>query len=69
MQSYSVYADYGIDDPRTHEYSGYSLEEAQKFVQGVLDDPSCTLKNVGQLTMFIRDIRGKTVSIHPVTKA
>jgi hypothetical protein len=64
---YSVYADYGVDDPRTHEYPIGTLEETQKWVQDILDDPTCTLKNVGQLTMFIRDVRGDTVSVHPVT--
>lgn len=65
---YSVYADYGIDDSRTHEYPIGTLEETQKWVQDILDDPKTTVKNVGKLTMFIRDIRGNTVSEHPVTR-
>jgi hypothetical protein len=65
---YSVYADYGVDDPRTNEYAIGTLEETQKFVQDILDDPSATIKNVGKLTMYIRDVRGNTVSEHPVTR-
>ena len=68
MNSYSVYADYGDDDPRNHEYPIGTLSETQKWVQDILDDPHTTLKNVGQLTLTIKDYRGKTISVHPVTK-
>jgi len=65
---YTVYADYGVNDPRTHEYRIGTLEETQKWIDRVLNHPETTLKNVGQLTMVIRDWRGRTVSIHPVVK-
>ena len=68
MTNYSVYADYGIDDPRTNEYSIGTLEETQKWVDNILADPTTTVKNVGSLTLVIRDHRGRTVSVHPVVK-
>jgi hypothetical protein len=68
MKKYSVFADYGIDDPRTQEYLIGTLAETQKWVQDILDDPKTTIKNVGKLTMVIYDPRGKTVSEHPVTR-
>ena len=70
MESYSVYADYGKDDPRNDEYliGRGTLEETKKWVQDILDDPQTTKRSVGQLTMTIRDIRGRTVSVYHVTK-
>lgn len=65
---YSVYADYGMDDSRNHEYNIGNLEQTQKWVQDVLDMPETTLKNVGQLTLTIRHISGKVMSVHKVTK-
>ena len=62
--SYSVYADYGHDDDRNHEYHIGSLGETQEFVQKILNSTSKQM--VGQLTMTIRDIRGRTVSVHTV---
>jgi hypothetical protein len=66
MNSYSVYADYGIDDPRNDEYLIGTLEETNRWVQGILD--TTTKQMVGQLTLTIKDGRGKIVSVHTVTK-
>jgi hypothetical protein len=62
--SYSVYADYGDGDDRNHEYPIGSLTETQAWVQDILN--TTTKQQVGQLTMTIRDIRGKAVSVHTV---
>lgn len=61
---YTVYADYGDGDDRNHEYPIGTLEETQAWVQDILN--STSKKEVGQLTLIIRNIRGQTVSVHSV---